>query len=81
MSREGGSFTQTGPRGGMFHVEHLLVGPPDDHEARIVPQLVVHTEQEDDAEDDCCKQDLSHVVVEDLLIRVRGVAEAGFFRG
>ena len=41
----------------------------------------MHAEQEDDAEDNCGKQDLSHVVVEDLLIRVRGVAEAGFFRG
>jgi hypothetical protein len=39
----------------------------------------MHPEQEDDAEDNCGEEDFSHVVVEDLLIRVRGVAEAGVF--
>jgi hypothetical protein len=41
----------------------------------------MHAEQEDDAKDDCGEEDLSNVVIEDLLIRVRGVAEAGFFQG
>ena len=41
----------------------------------------MHAEQENDSEDDGGKEDLSHMVVEDLLIRVRGIAEAGLFRG
>ena len=37
--------------------------------------LVMKPEQDDHAEDDRGEQDLPNVVVEDLLIRVRGVAE------
>ena len=42
------------------------------------PALVMHAEQKDDAEDNRGEKDLSYVVVEDLLIGVRGVAEVGF---
>jgi hypothetical protein len=41
----------------------------------------MHAEQENDTEDDGGEEDLPHVIVEDLLIRVRGIAEAGFIRG
>jgi len=45
-----------------------------------IPLLVMHAEQEDDAEDDGGEKDLSDMVVEDLLIRVRGVADARLCR-
>src|SRR6266436_7907222 len=34
--------------------------------------------QDDDTEDDCCKENLSDAVIENLLVGVRGVAEVGF---
>jgi len=45
------------------------------------PALVMQAEQEDQAKDDGCENDLSDAVVEDPLVRVRGVAEVGFFVG
>jgi hypothetical protein len=52
-----------------------------DYEAWLsMPRLVMHAEQENNAKDDCGKQDLSYMVIEDLLIRVGGVTEAGLFR-
>jgi hypothetical protein len=36
--------------------------------------LVVQTEERDDREDDCTEEDLGDVVVEDLLVGVRGIA-------
>jgi hypothetical protein len=41
--------------------------------------LVMEAEQQDDPEDDRCEKDLTDVIIEDLLVRIGGVAERSFF--
>jgi hypothetical protein len=62
----------------VFHVEHSLGRRRESGHPASIPSLVVKTKQDDDTEDDRGKENLSHVVVENLLVCIGGVTEAGF---
>jgi hypothetical protein len=68
----------------MFHVEHYRLGEIFERLPRqgypvMQSNLVMQTEQKDDAKDDGREEDLSDMVVEDLLVGLGGVAELVFF--
>ena len=65
----------------MFHVEQFVTSCDQSGINAGFEVLVVETKQNNDTEDDGRDEDLTDVVVKDLLVGAGDVAESGLFLG